>query len=84
MTLTGSCARWPREARADVAAAGEDQSLVGLLQAAEFAHHRADVLRRGDEEDLVVGLDDGVALRLDGAIVPVDGGDPVSTCGMCS
>ena len=61
---------------ADIAATGKDQALVGLFQALQLAHHGGDVTGRGDEEDLVVGLDDGVARRFDGPLLAIDGRDP--------
>ena len=64
------------EPGADVATAREDEALVGLFQPLQFAHDGADMGRGGDEEDLVVGLDDGVARRLQGPILAVDGRDP--------
>jgi hypothetical protein len=55
----------------DVAAAGDHDALVGLVDAAQLGHHLADVLARRDEEHLVVGLDHRVALGDDR---PVAGG----------
>ena len=60
--------------RTDVAAAGDDEPLVGRIEPSQLAHHGADVRRRSDEEHLVVDLDAGVALGLDGVILTIDGG----------
>ena len=51
------------QAQADVAAAGDHQRPHRILAAAQFRHDAADVLGRGDEEDLVVLVDDRVAAR---------------------
>src|SRR5690606_32871561 len=53
------------QALADMAAAGDQDVLVAFVQAAHFAHHRADVGFGGDEEYFVIGLDYGVALGQD-------------------
>ena len=63
-----------RQALADVAAAGDEDALVGVVQPPQLAHDDADVFARGNEEHLVVGLDDGVALGDDGAVLAEDGG----------
>ena len=61
---------------ADVAAAGDQDALVVVLQPAQFAHHRADIVLGGDEEDLVVRFDHRVAFRNDGAAATENGGHP--------
>ena len=65
-----------RQAQADVAAAGEQHALHRLVRLAQLAHHLADVLAGGDEEDFVVGLDDGGPLGDDRPALPEDGRDP--------
>ena len=42
---------------------------------AHLAHHQPDVFARGQEENLVAVLDDGVALRLNALAGTIDGGD---------
>ncbi len=64
----------PREPQADVAAARDDHALDRAVRLAHVAHHRADVLGSGDEEDLVSRLHDGVGRELERPVVPVDGG----------
>ena len=49
------------EALTDIAAAGDDDPAARPIQLAELTHHRARVFGRSDEEDLVAGLDHGVA-----------------------
>ena len=65
-----------REAKPNVAAAGQQHALHGLVHIAQLAHHLADVLAGGDEEDLVVGLDDGGPLGDDRTALAEDGRDP--------
>ncbi|MCY1213466.1 hypothetical protein D9M72_252470 [compost metagenome] len=62
------------QALADVAATGDHHALVAVFQAAQLAHHRANVPLGGDEEDFVVGLDHGVALGQDRPVAAEDGG----------
>jgi hypothetical protein len=60
---------------ADVAAAGEISRRNGF-SALRSSAITAGMLRGGDEEDLVVGLDHRVPLRLDGLALAVDRRDP--------
>jgi hypothetical protein len=61
------------QAPSDVATAAHHDSLVGLFQLPQLRRHRADVLLRGHEEDLVLGLNHGIAVGADRAIAPEDG-----------
>ena len=54
-----------RQAVTDVAAAGDNDALVVMLQAAQLTHDRTDIVFGGDEEHLIVGFDHGVAFRDD-------------------
>ena len=48
---------------------------TGLSSLAHLAHHAAQVVARGEEEDLVAFLDDRVALGPNAAAAAVDGDD---------
>ena len=63
------------QALADIAAAGDDDPLVAVVEPAHLAHYRADMGLGGDEEDFVVGLDHRVALGNDRPVAAVDRGD---------
>src|SRR5690606_15608862 len=65
-----------REPRTDVAAARDHDASHRGFQALHLAHHESNVFGRGDEEDLVVVLDDRIALGLDALPAAVDGCDP--------
>ncbi len=65
-----------RQPVADVAAAGDQHPLVVVLEAAQLAHHRADVVLGGDEEHFVIGFDDGVALGNDRPVAAEDRRNP--------
>src|SRR5690606_13478474 len=65
----------PREAQADVAAARDHDAAYRIVELAHLAQHAADVLARGDEEDLVAFLDDGIAVRDDAAPASIDRDD---------
>jgi hypothetical protein len=74
-----------RDARADVAAAGDHDAPDRFQHAAQLAHHRADELGRGQHEDFVAGLDDGVALGIDRLVLAENRGDAgVDPGGKCS
>src|SRR5690606_31203404 len=64
------------QALADIAAAGDHEGLVVLLDPAHFAHYRTDILGGGNEEDLVIGYDQGIALGGDRAVTAEDRRDP--------
>src|SRR6056297_2143296 len=66
----------PGQRRADVAAAGQQHAAGGPGGAAEGGHDFADFLGRREEEHHVVDLDDGVAFRNDGLVVPEYGRHP--------
>ena len=72
------------QALADIAAAGDDDPLVAVVEPAHLAHYRADMGLGGDEEDFVVGLDHRVALGNDRPVAAVIAATRVSTFGMCS
>lgn len=65
-----------RQAPPDIAAAREDQLAMRFFRPSQFLHHRGNVFCRGNEEDLIVFLDDGVAFGLDRLAIPVDGRHP--------
>ena len=64
------------ESVTDVAAAGNQDTLVVVLQPAQFAHYRTDIVLGSDEEDLVVRFDHRVAFGNDGPAATEDGGNP--------
>jgi hypothetical protein len=73
-----TCTRSSRasgEAEADVAGARNHHAAHARLLGGELLHDEAHVLARRDEEDLVVLLDRGLALRQDAAPFAVDRGD---------
>ena len=61
------------QAVADVAAAGDDHALVVVLKTTQFAHDGADVVLGCNKEHFVIGFDNGVAFRNDGAPATEDG-----------
>ena len=76
-----------RQSFADVAAPRDHDPLVRLFEAPEFTHDGPDVPPRGNEENLVVGLDYRIALRgndvisaIDGCNARVDVGDVCAQC----
>jgi hypothetical protein len=58
--------------QADIPATGQYHPLHRLVQLAQLAHHAADMLVGGDEEDFVINLDDSIAARHDGFAAPED------------
>ena len=59
---------------ANITAADQHNTLIRFFQSLQFAHDRADMLRGGNKEDFIPGLDNGRTLRADGAIVAENGG----------
>jgi hypothetical protein len=53
-------------------AAGDHDAPDRFQHAPQFAHHRPDEFGRRQDEDLVVGLDDGVALGIDRLVLAED------------
>lgn len=49
----------PRQPGADITAADQHDAFVGLFKTLQLAHYRADILRGGDKEDFISGLNDG-------------------------
>ena len=64
-----------RQAHADISAAGDDDPAHRVLQLAHFTHENPDILACGDEEDLVIFFNDGIAVELQRLSVTVDGGN---------
>ena len=60
----------------DVAAAGNQNAFVVVLQTAQFTHHRTDIVLGGDEEDFIIRFDHRVAFGNDGPAAAEDGGHP--------
>ena len=54
-----------REARANIAAAGNNETLVRFVQASQFSHNRPDIALCCDEEHFIVSFDHGGALGHD-------------------
>src|SRR5699024_2157686 len=63
------------EARADVAAAGNHDPLDRARCALQFAHDFLDVRFRGDEENRIVGVGDGLPARHHRLATAVNGND---------
>ena len=59
---------------ADVATTHQHDAAVGVFQPLQLGHHGADVAGRRDEKDLIIGLDDGGALRPNRLALPENGG----------
>ncbi len=62
------------QTRANIAPADQHNTLIRLFQSLQFAHDRANMLRGGNKEDFISGLDNRRTLRADGAIVAENGG----------
>ncbi len=70
-----------RQPPADIAAARDHDFLDRAVYAAQFAHHRLNVLFFGEEEHFIARLDDGMALGHDAAIPAENRRDPAIQVG---
>ena len=64
------------QALANVATPTDEDALVGFFQWLQLAHHRANMVGGGDEENLVAVFDHRIPLRHDRPVFPENGGDP--------